>query len=171
MREPVKTSNTLHLHRRRREALELQRNARSVAVNARRMVEVSDTEMDSDAWMDVETNTPIKKRVKVHIQQSTNIDNIQDVPSDLENYYILLCPKGKRCLVFERNGKTFALKRNGEALFPNSTPLGTPFQGLPSHSTLDCIHVPSNDSMGTFFVLDCLAWKGMPLVDSDAEFR
>ncbi|PKY38413.1 hypothetical protein RhiirA4_391960 [Rhizophagus irregularis] len=68
---------------------------------------------------------------------------MQEIPSDLEkNWYVVLCPKGKRCLVISAKGKTVSRLRNGNVM-----------------------------NVFESYVLDLMCWKGHPIYDCDTEFR
>ncbi|RGB32885.1 hypothetical protein C1646_705742 [Rhizophagus diaphanus] len=99
---------------------------------------------------------------------------MQEIPSDLEkNWYVVLCPKGKRCLVISAKGKTVSRLRNGNVMnvFESVLPAGAnSYKGnkTTDYCILDCIY---DQTTFTYYVLDLMCWKGHPIYDCDTEFR
>ena len=69
-------------------------------------------------------------------------------------------------------GCTTAYRRNGKiiAKFESRLPNGSGSTRRPNseYSILDCIF---NSERRTYWVLDILCWGGLPVIDSEAEFR
>uniref|UniRef100_T1ILI8 Snurportin-1 n=1 Tax=Strigamia maritima TaxID=126957 RepID=T1ILI8_STRMM len=96
-----------------------------------------------------------------------------DVPDDLDtNWYFMLCPIGRRCLVMTNKGHTVAFSRNGHFLkqFSSHLPGGNNHEqkSRNEYTTLDCVLSATEH---TFYVLDIMCWKGHPVYDSETEFR
>jgi snurportin-1 len=115
-----------------------------------------------------------------------------DIPEDLyENWCLVCCPVGKRCLVISSNGKrksiwTQAFRktdlahradcfkvRSGRTLnkFESILPAGSStYRGnkVTDYCILDCIFDPVH---WVYYVLDIMCWKGHPIYDCDTEFR
>ncbi|KAK9768181.1 hypothetical protein K7432_001377 [Basidiobolus ranarum] len=98
---------------------------------------------------------------------------IQVPPNLFGGWYLILCPKGKRCMIISANGKTLCRSKSGRVIknFQSALPAGfANYRGNRSsdYCILDCIF---DESTSTFFVLDLMCWKGMPLYDCATEFR
>ena len=96
-----------------------------------------------------------------------------DVPLDFENnWYMIICPVAKRCLVVSHKGKTLAYSRSGHYMkqFPSHLPGGCWKRKFTMHDycILDCLY---HEGLQTFFVMDIMCWGGHPVYDSDTEFR
>ena len=95
-----------------------------------------------------------------------------DPPLELEEEWLLVvCPIGKRCLVVASKGVTTAYSRVGHFLrhFPSGIPGGSRKNCRRSECTiLDCIY---QETDRTYYVLDMMCWRGNPVYDSDTEFR
>lgn len=96
-----------------------------------------------------------------------------DVPEDLqENWYMIVCPVGRRCLVIASRGTTSSYARAGNLInnFPSLLPGGCKktYRIVRDYSILDCIY---HEGSRKFYVLDLLCWRGHPVYDSDTEFR
>eukprot|EP00039_Didymoeca_costata_P019733 m.338720 g.338720 ORF g.338720 m.338720 type:complete len:321 (+) comp18520_c0_seq1:180-1142(+) len=98
---------------------------------------------------------------------------MEETPVDLaQNWYFMLCPIGKRCLVISSKGTTICYGRNGKRLmsFPSSLPGGARKQRptAKDYCILDCV---INFEKKIFYVLDLMCWGGHEVYDSDFEFR
>ncbi|CAF0948263.1 unnamed protein product [Brachionus calyciflorus] len=93
-----------------------------------------------------------------------------EVPNDLDkSWYMVLCPIGKRCLVVASEGTTNVYNKAGKLISKHSSRLPGGFkESKIDYTILDCIY---NDSLRTYYVLDCLCWKSHPIMDSETEFR
>lgn len=96
-----------------------------------------------------------------------------DVPPDFtDNWFMTVCPVGKRSLVIANKGTTTAYSRTGAQInsFPSLLPGGCArnYFTARDYCILDCIlHMPSR----TYYVLDLMCWGGHPVYDSDRDFR
>ncbi|CAG8529794.1 6181_t:CDS:2 [Diversispora eburnea] len=99
---------------------------------------------------------------------------MHEIPGDLEeNWYVVLCPIGKRCLVVSAKGKTICRLRNGYVMnvFESILPAGSNNYSGNKNSDfciLDCIY---DQKTFTYYVLDMMCWKGHPIYDCETEFR
>ncbi|XP_054721415.1 snurportin-1-like [Uloborus diversus] len=93
-----------------------------------------------------------------------------EVPNDLaEEWILVLCPVGKRCLVISTRGVTKAYARNGyflqsfQSLIPGGSRKVQDASGG-AYTILDCIYV---ELTKTYYVLDVMCWNSHPLYDSE----
>lgn len=107
----------------------------------------------------------------------TNIENIhlqlsewfKETPENFDDWLLVPCPIGQRCLVVAQKGKTKMYSKTKRcrmtclSLLPGGGLIGSD----KDHCILDCIYYQEKD---TFYVLDALHFS-IPLVDCDAEFR
>ncbi|CAG8740595.1 2201_t:CDS:2, partial [Acaulospora morrowiae] len=106
--------------------------------------------------------------------QVMHAEEMCEIPCDLEeNWYVVLCPVGKRCLVVSAKGKTICRMRNGFVMnaFESNLPAGSStYSGnkTTDYCILDCIY---DQTTSTYYVLDMMCWKGHPIYDCDTEFR
>ncbi|XP_053405352.1 uncharacterized protein LOC123523052 [Mercenaria mercenaria] len=176
-----KTSNA-DQDSRRQAILEQQRNRRfDYANHARRLVE--DVWDDADDLDDNEgeetmddTQAPVKKSYKpgrYYRNQLMLSEWMVEVPDDFEEEWLMvMCPWGKRCLIVSAKGATTAYGRNGYRVnsFPSHLPGGNRHQKgrYKDNAILDCIY---HEVEKTFYVLDIMNWKDHPVYDSDTDFR
>ncbi|CAO3657741.1 unnamed protein product [Umbelopsis ramanniana] len=185
---------------RRKKALQLQKRSRQNQIEyARRLafekvtVDVSQEDSDEEDGpatevadiVDDDMGEGIKGKAKQYRTKKMKKQNayrdqvmfaewLIDVPGDLyENWCVVPCPVGKRCLVVSANGQTMARLRNGRLLnkFESILPAGSStYKGnkVTDYCILDCIFDPVH---WTFYVLDIMCWKGHPIYDCDTEFR
>ncbi|RWS09191.1 Snurportin-1-like protein [Dinothrombium tinctorium] len=95
------------------------------------------------------------------------------IPNDFaDNWILVLCPIGKRCLVVAAKGQTKAFARNGYMIkcFASRLPGGNRRDGrrYKDGCVLDCIF---SEASKTFYVLDVIHWNDVSFYDSEAEFR
>ena len=96
-----------------------------------------------------------------------------DVPSDFfTDWFMVLCPRGKRTLVVAAKGKTSVYSRTGYFMFEFQSllPGGSHSNRRSSKggSALDAIYVEEEH---TFYVLDLISLNGYSFLDCEAEFR
>eukprot|EP00793_Prasinoderma_coloniale_P006325 PRCOL_00001155-RA len=96
------------------------------------------------------------------------------VPFDLASAWIVSPrPEGRRMLLVAAGGTTIARTRVGKATLRHASALPGGRRGggrapADAFSILDCVfHEPTQ----TYFVLDCMCWKGYSLYDCAYEFR
>ncbi|KAL4227737.1 hypothetical protein ACF0H5_013173 [Mactra antiquata] len=168
---------------RRKEILELQRSRRfDYANHARCLVEDTwdgcddfDDDDGEDNSMDTSSETKRKtyKPGRYYRNQLMLSEWLVEVPDDFEEEWLMVaCPWGKRCLIVSARGATTAYGRNGYRVnsFPSHLPGGNRHQkrGYKENAILDCIY---HEVEKTFYVLDVMNWKDNPVYDSDTEFR
>ncbi|XP_055687943.1 snurportin-1 [Lutzomyia longipalpis] len=89
---------------------------------------------------------------------------LKEKPEDLDNWYIVPCPKGKRCLVVASD-KTRSYTKAGKLLhsFHSSLEGGRSGRYV---TVLDCIFYRSE-----YFVLDCLVYRNQEFINCETSFR
>ncbi|XP_061393284.1 snurportin-1 [Musca vetustissima] len=96
---------------------------------------------------------------------------MREKPECLDDWLLVPCPKGQRCLVVSSRGKTRMFSKAGRfrMSFMSHLPGGgastRPGSGF---SILDCIYNPGND---TFYVLDVLWYGKQCFLDCETQFR
>lgn len=123
---------------------------------------------DGTEFMECEQLPNKEKKFKFSLMKT---EWFLDVPHDLEEKWLVKCvPTGFRVMLVSRNRRTICYsskKRSILTLKSNFSGGG----GIDVHNgttVLDCIY---NKETNTIFVLDCLCWNNMSMIDSDAEFR
>ncbi|KAL3867503.1 hypothetical protein ACJMK2_044704 [Sinanodonta woodiana] len=96
-----------------------------------------------------------------------------EVPADFEQEWLMVvCPFGKRCLVVSSQGSTNVYSKTGYRVntFPSHLPGGNrKLHGkYRDNCILDCVY---NEMDKTYYVLDIMSWKDHPVYDSETEFR
>uniref|UniRef100_V9KM21 Snurportin-1 n=1 Tax=Callorhinchus milii TaxID=7868 RepID=V9KM21_CALMI len=114
-----------------------------------------------------------KKLPKRYANQLMLSEWLVDVPSDLaEQWLLVVCPTGKRCLIVASKGSTAAYTKSGFCVnrFPSQLPGGNRQNSAAGkdYTILDCIY---NEVNRTFFVLDVMCWRGHPVYDCQTDFR
>ncbi|KAG2209250.1 hypothetical protein INT47_005542 [Mucor saturninus] len=111
------------------------------------------------------------KKKNIHADQIMYAENLEGIPSDfIENWVMMICPKGKRCLVTSGSGETIARSRAGNIIgrFQSMIPNGSSSNRTSDFCILDCVY----DAVHwTFYVLDIMCWRGYPIFDCDTNFR
>jgi len=97
---------------------------------------------------------------------------LEKPPDFEENWIMVFCPIGKRCLVISSHGQTKAYGRNGNIFksFPSYLPGGNK-KDLYQHrgnSVIDCIYVETEKC---FYILDLLSWNDACFQDSSVDLR
>lgn len=127
-----------------------------------------------DAQRDIK---PLKKHTLSAEQKRRNElfkDKLQlsewwmEQPDDIENWYILPCPKGMRCLVVATDGRTEVYNKKGRFMNRFRSKLPGDIRQRQSTTILDCFYVPA---LSEYFVLDVLAYGNQDLTDCEASFR
>lgn len=112
---------------------------------------------------------------------------LREIPTKFDEWVVMPCPQGQRCLVVARGGKTTMYNKAGHyctsffsrfpggcnnVIFNGSLQSYNQNNGFNSKrcdcTILDCIYVSALDS---FYVLDILYYGVQSLLDCDAEFR
>lgn len=91
------------------------------------------------------------------------------LPEDIEDWYLIPCPKGKRCLIICENGRSEAIDKNGKTIkrFYLNVPGGTE----QNHKGLTIIDAIYDYKCLCFWALDLLAYGNQNFVDCDCSFR
>ncbi|GBM83743.1 Snurportin-1 [Araneus ventricosus] len=175
-------SNTVNQEARRKKFLEAQKRKRfDYASHARRLAfskwdssdetEEDNTEKENE---DMDCEEFIPKPPRSYRNQLMLSEWLVEVPDDLEEQWFLkLCPVGKRCLIVASKGITKAYTKSGYNImsFPSDLPGGNKvISSKPLHvyCFLDCIY---NEVENTFYILDIMCWNSHPCFDSETEFR
>ncbi|CAO3651862.1 unnamed protein product [Mucor fragilis] len=112
-----------------------------------------------------------KKNKNIHANQIMYSETMESVPQDLlTDWVLMICPKGKRCMVTSGRGETIARSRAGNILarFQSRLPNGSTANRTSDFCILDCVY----DAVHwTFYVLDIMCWRGYPIFDCDTNFR
>ncbi|KAI8387991.1 uncharacterized protein BYT42DRAFT_558536 [Radiomyces spectabilis] len=110
---------------------------------------------------------------KLYANQIMYAETMEDIPNDLlENWVVVICPVGKRCMVTSGKGRTVARSRDGRRFmngFQSVLPSGSPSKRRSSDvSILDCVY---DFKHWTFYVLDMMCWRDYSIYDCDTDFR
>lgn len=122
----------------------------------------------------MDTSSSKTKKTKAPYRNQLMLSEwLVDLPSDFqENWYMVVCPIAKRCLVLSAKGTTTAYSRTGHFMqkFPSHLPGGCrkTLSGKNEYCILDCLF---DETGQTFYVLDIMCWSSHPVYDSDTEFR
>ena len=85
-------------------------------------------------------------------------------PEDIEDFFLVPCPKGKRCSLSTGDGRNKLAKlfyKNGVKFFEFRC-------NLPAYTIFDCVY---NELSQSVYILDVIAFAGRDLVGCDAAFR
>lgn len=93
---------------------------------------------------------------------------LTEKPDDIENWYMVPCPKGTRCIVVAADGHTDVYSKFGvfQRKFHSALPGDKKNHGL--ITILDCVYTPDSNE---YWVLDVLAYGNQDIVNCDASFR
>ncbi|KAK3606019.1 hypothetical protein CHS0354_025057 [Potamilus streckersoni] len=113
------------------------------------------------------------KNIREYQDQLMLSEWLVEVPADFEQEWLMVvCPFGKRCLVVASQGSTNAYTKAGYRVntFPSHLPGGNRKQQdrYKGNCILDCLY---NEMDKTYYVLDVMSWKDHPVYDSETEFR
>lgn len=89
-------------------------------------------------------------------------------PEDIEKWFLVPCPKGKRCLVVAENGRTRAFNKYGALNREFRSRLPGDQRLRQSRTILDCIFVPET---AEYFVLDVIAYAHQDMTQCETDFR
>ncbi|KAF7270807.1 hypothetical protein GWI33_016249 [Rhynchophorus ferrugineus] len=116
--------------------------------------------------MDVENNSERKKPRAFQFMKS---EWFSEIPDDLEeNWLFKLVPEGFRVLVVAKRNNTVVYNKKGRVLTVKTY---LPGGGLDKNSGLTVLDCIFNKTTKTIFILDCLHWNTMSLLDSETNFR
>ncbi|OQR66318.1 snurportin-1-like [Tropilaelaps mercedesae] len=141
----------------------------------------SDVETSMDAENDTEDDTDSevtrpRKPSRSYRNQLMQSEWLVEVPSDLTQYVIMPCPKGKRGLLVASKGVTKLYARNGFnfTTFTSNLPGGSSSSSRQSNwkpNEFTILDVVFSDAFKTCFVLDLIYWRSRPYYDSATSFR
>lgn len=160
----------LSQQQRREKFLEEQKEKRhGITDNNRKLCEefLSELNIEEEKMECDELQHSSKKKIKYKLMQS---EWFTDIPNDLEdNWLVKLCPQGFRVLFIAQNNKTI-ISTDGRIILniKSNFPGGGGIKGAGGITILDCIF---NRCTKTIFILDCLFWNSMSMLDSEASFR
>ncbi|VDP02578.1 unnamed protein product [Soboliphyme baturini] len=107
---------------------------------------------------------------KEYANQLMNGEWLLEVPHDFaDNWYMVPCPRGKRCFLAAENGQTSVYSKEGRRLFwfTSNLPGGNKTSRI-GRTHLDAFYLFDTK---TFYLLDVLCWNGSAVCDSETEFR
>ncbi|XP_055946653.1 snurportin-1-like isoform X2 [Argiope bruennichi] len=168
-------SNTLDQETRRRKFLEAQKRKRFDYASHARQLALSkwDNGESEEENEDMDFEECIPKPPKSYRNQLMLSEWLVEVPGDLaDQWYLKLCPVGKRCLIVASKGMTKAYTKSGYNImsFPSNLPGGNKvISSKPLHvyCFLDCIY---NEVEKTYYILDIMCWNSHPCFDSEFKF-
>lgn len=146
---------------RRNQLLRNQKNQRNANVDGNRGISSLVKEIETQ-----ESNSHQSNLKHVFTQHKLQMSEwFIDRPEDIsENWFIVPCPVGQRCLLIFTRNRAYLINKRGKCLFN--------FYVHPSkalHGTvLDCIHVKDTKQ---FYTLDILSYKNYDLINCDVDFR
>ncbi|XP_058125684.1 snurportin-1 [Anopheles ziemanni] len=88
---------------------------------------------------------------------------MHEKPTDLENWFVVPCPVGQRCLLVIRNGLAVAYNKRGRSI----ASINTRLDHMRGTIVLDCILSKTR----VFYTLDALAFLQVDLVNCECQFR
>lgn len=160
----------LSQQQRREKFLEDQKQKRHEMIDAnRKLCEefINELNIEEEKMECDELKQPTKKKLKYKLMQS---EWFTEIPDDLEeNWSVKLCPQGFRVLFVAQNNKTI-VSTDGRIILniKSNFPGGGGKESPAGITVLDCIF---NKCTKTIFILDCLFWNSMSMLDSEANFR
>lgn len=89
-------------------------------------------------------------------------------PTDIHNWILVPCPKGKRCLLVARDGYTSAYSKIGNCFKKFRSSLPGDFNLNTSISIFDAIF---DTKSNTFYILDVLSYGYQDMINCEASFR
>lgn len=123
---------------------------------------------DGNEEMECEELQNKKKKFKFVLM---NTEWFTEIPEDLEqNWFVKCAPEGFRVMLVSRRRVTICYNNKGRSVLKLKSNFSGGGGKYASNgvTVLDCIY---NKKTKTVFILDCLCWNNMSMVDADAEFR
>ncbi|XP_067647293.1 snurportin-1 [Eurosta solidaginis] len=94
---------------------------------------------------------------------------LRERPENLDDWFMMPCPKGQRCLLMASNGRTDMYNKAGRKRMSFNTLLpGDNGNGKQTNTLLDCVYSNVQD---TFYVLDALVYGNQELIHCETQFR
>ncbi len=131
-------------------------------------------EMDTTCDKTVEKKSSTKKfYLNKYKNQLMLSEWLVEKAHDFQNeWYLVLCPIGKRCLVVANKGQTKAYSRTGYLMnsFPSLLPGGNrrTAKDHKENCVIDCIF---SETERIFYILDVMTWNSSTFYECDTEFR
>lgn len=148
----------------RHNSVDRHRDFSEVFLDEENEFEDAPTECSED--MDVDVMKRARKMDKFFLMRS---EWLTDVPSDLEsNWLVKLAPEGIRVLLIAKKCRTVLVNERGKVLTLKTNLPGGGLSRTLGLTVLDCIY---NKLSKEIFVLDCLYWNTMSVLDSETSFR
>lgn len=125
---------------------------------------------DDDGTEEMECDD-FQNKVKKFKFKLMKTDWLTDIPDDLEENWIVKCaPTGFRVMLVSRKKYTICYNNAGRSVLKIKSNFSGGGGDDTSHgiTILDCIY---NKHTKTMFILDCLCWNNMSMIDSEAELR
>ncbi|XP_041369041.1 snurportin-1-like [Gigantopelta aegis] len=173
----TKGDNFMQKNRRRR-LLDIQKQHRFDAVaHSRRLaddywkgMEKEEEEVEVE---DMEVQVSVRKPGRYYRNQLMMSEWLVEVPEEFEEEWLMvLCPVAKRTLVVASHGKTVAYSKAGyrNNTFHSYLPGGSRHQSgkYNDYTIMDCLF---HEVTGTYWILDLMCWKSMPIYETETEFR
>lgn len=116
---------------------------------------------------------PNKRQLKKHnenpyknkLQQS---EWLMERPEDFANWYLVPCPKGKRCMIVATNGQTKVFNKYGAFMREFRSNLPGDHKQRHLTSILDCVYTQETKE---YYVLDVIAYANQDLTQCDVSCR
>lgn len=109
--------------------------------------------------------TPSNTKYKNTLQLS---EWLSERPDDLDNWIMVGCPKGVRCLVVATSGKTLVFGKNGGFIWKLRSQLPGDAGNQQDATILDCVF---DKGTGEYWVLDALAYGKLDFINCNVSFR
>ncbi|XP_055911520.1 snurportin-1 [Eupeodes corollae] len=93
---------------------------------------------------------------------------LREKPENINDWFLVPCPKGQRCMVMACNGYTEMYSKAGRLLDTFKSLLPGNVGSKNDVTMLDCVYV---DEKSTFYILDALAFGNQDLINCEAQFR
>lgn len=93
---------------------------------------------------------------------------LTEKPDDIENWYMVPCPKGTRCIVVAADGHTDVYSKFGVFQRKFHSALPGDKKNVNLITILDCVYTPDSNE---YWVLDVLAYGNQDIVNCEASFR
>lgn len=164
-----KSRSNEHQSERRRTLLEEQKRLRQTELDSGRpgLLELIEAESDSSS-ADGQQRRSRRPKIwfsKLYRDKVQLSEWMHDRPEDLDQWYLVPCPVGTRCLLVIRRGMAVAYDKNGRSITRFPTRLGNKQHRV---TVLDCFMATKEK---VFYALDLLVYNEMDLVQCECLFR
>ncbi|XP_055841783.1 snurportin-1 [Episyrphus balteatus] len=93
---------------------------------------------------------------------------LREKPENINDWFLVPCPKGQRCMVIACNGYTEMYTKSGRLIDTFQSLLPGNVGSKNDVTILDCVYV---DDKSTFYILDALTFGNQDLINCEAQFR